>query len=790
MKNIIAFFLLINALVLNDAHAQQTSAGKLRGSFDKYLEHNFQEKIYMHTDKDAYLAGEIIWFKIYNVEAYTNRPVEVSKVAYVELLDSQNKAVLQAKVKLQDGQGSGTLYAPVNLPSGSYILRSYTSWMKNADAAYYFHKSLDIYNTLKEEPLEPHTKAGSFALRFFPEGGNLVSGLTSKVAFKAVDENGNNFPFKAIVLNSANDTVASFSSTKTGIGSFEFTPNSKQTYKAIVKPLAASAFTVLLPQIFENGAVMSLKNDGSNISVSLQNKLQQQGMFTLFVHSGHKTVFVKTVGAQGPESSFTVPLDSLGAGISHFTLFGPNGNALCERLFFKKPTNLLNINLRTNQPNYTPREKVRLHIEQKNSIGLPAGSKFSVSVYKADTVANYEDIVTSLWLTSELKGKIKNASWYLSEASAEDIDKLMLTHGWRRFKWEDVLQEKEHQPKYLPEVDGHIVSGRLSSTLSNVSVANRMAFLSVPGRNYRFYTSSSNSNGEINFYTRDFYGGNEVIAQTDFRTDSLLHIEINSPYSSLFASGIDGVFNYSPNQHSLLQRSVATQVNNIYFSKYLNKETARQADTSFFYSKPDKIYKLDDYVRFTTMEEVLREYVPEVMVSQRKKNYQLTVFDTKLNAFHNGAPFALLDGVPIFDDGNTVIATDPRKLQRIEIVDGSYLYGRNSFSGILSLHSYKGDMAGYQLPKTALVIDYDGLQKERQFYSPMYNGDTANRTHMPDYRTTLFWEPHRQIGKNGETELEFYTSDLEGAYVINVQALSENGEAGSAIASFKILKEQ
>ncbi len=790
MKNLLALFLLLGTLALSNAKAQPTTAEKLTNSFNKYLERNFNEKIYIHTDKDNYLAGEIIWFNIYNTEAYTNRPVNLSKVAYMEVLDAQNKAALQVKVNLKDGQGNGALYLPINLPSGSYVLRCYTSWMKNFGAEYYFHKNLNIYNTLKEERLEQEVKPKAYAIQFFPEGGNLVAGIKCKVAFKVADENGENFPFKAVVFNKENDSIASFSSTKTGIGSFYLSPQNKQSYRAVIKPLNASAFTVLLPHVFEIGAAIALKTEASaNISVAIKSNLQQQGLLTLFVHSGKKVVAVKKIDAGKPESNLSIPLDSLGNGIAHFTLFDPNGKALCERLFFKKPTNLLNISVRTDKENYTLREQVRLQVNQENGFGLPASSKFSVSVSKADTAFSYDDIVASLWLTSELKGRIKNANWYLNEASAEDLDNLMLTHGWRRFKWEDVIQEKEQQFKYLPEVEGHIISGKITSALSNAPIANTKVFLSVPGRNYQLYTSSSNSKGEINFYTKNFYGGNEIITQTDLRTDSLSHIEINTPYSDLFADGIKETFNRNPNRDDLLPRSVAMQVNNAYFSNYLLKKTLRPADTSFFYGSPDKVYRLDDYVRFTTMEEVLREYVPEVMVLHRKKNYQLTVFDPKVNGFNSTAPFFLLDGVPVFDDGNTVINTDPRKLQRMEIIDETYLYGRNSFAGILSLHSYKGDMAGYQLPRQALVTDYEGLQDSREFYSPMYSGDN-NNSHLPDYRTTLFWSPSQQAAQDGNSQLSFYTSDQEGLYQINIQAMSNNGELGSATAFLKVFKKQ
>src|SRR5690606_18744713 len=134
------------------------------------------------------------------------------------------------------------------------------------------------------------------------------------------------------------------------------------------------------------------------------------------------------------------------------------------------------------------------------------------------------------------------------------------------------------------------------------------------------YTGLSNSEGKINFYTKNFYAGNEIIAQTDPRTDSLSNIEITFPFSSKFTDIPKADFTRKPESLDLLKRSIAMQVNNAYHSKHLNSEKSPAWDSLYFYLRPDKVYQLDNYVRFTTMEEVLREYVPEITVSLRRKD--------------------------------------------------------------------------------------------------------------------------------------------------------------------------
>jgi hypothetical protein len=787
MTKTMTFFFLLSCLALETSYAQVMDEA-VKSKFDRYLNDNLQEKLFVHTDKDSYLAGEIIWFKIYATEAYTHRPVNISKVAYLEIIDETKKPVLQLKIELKENGGSGALYIPVSLSSGIYTLRCYTNWMKNYDADFFFHKALPIFNTLKEEPVPPHKieVSPSYAVQFFPEGGNLIAGFLNKVAFKAVNEHGKSFDFHAVIVNSRLDTILQLHEHHLGIGSFVFKPESGETYQALVKPASAKSFKMALPPVLQRGVVMAVKNKpDANLEVNFQSNLESAGNFTLLVHSGNKMVFNENFDLGSGKKIVHIPLEILGDGISHLTLFNPDGKAISERLYFKRPSSLLYLNVSADKATYKTREKVKLRVSQKTG-DLPEAGVFSISVYQADSISNEDDIAANLWLSSELRGKIEQASWYLKKGSPEELDNLMLTHGWRRFKWEDILEGKQRPLRYLPEVKGHIVSGSTTNSNAGETTQNKIAFLSVPGSRYQLYTATSNASGRFNFHTKNFYGVNEIIVQTDRRIDSLSDFQIHSPFSDKFED-IPSYPNISfLNNQELRKRSVFMQVNNAYQAKNLNREIIQNRDSSFFYLRPDKVYNLKDYVRFTTMEEVLREYVPEITVTFRKGDYQLHIFDSSISQIYDTAPFMMIDGVPIFDEGNTITKVDPRKIERIEIVSGSYSYGRSLFQGIASFHTYKGDLGGYRLPGKVQVLDYEGLQNSREFYSPMYEGDEPGMSRIPDYRSTLFWSSNNLSSPSGETLMNFYTSDVDGKYVIKIHSLTAEGKAGSATTTFSV----
>ena len=161
------------ALTILSVSFAQDQAKELAASFDIYQQQNLKEKIFVHTDKNYYLAGEAIWFKLYVTDAGHNRPLDFSKVAYVEILDTANKAVLQAKVALQHAGGSGSFLVPLNINSGNYTFRAYTNWMKNAGLITFFSKEHQYCEHTKSVTTDPVAVPVKYDVQFFPKAVTL-----------------------------------------------------------------------------------------------------------------------------------------------------------------------------------------------------------------------------------------------------------------------------------------------------------------------------------------------------------------------------------------------------------------------------------------------------------------------------------------------------------------------------------------------------------------------------------------------------------------------------------------
>jgi hypothetical protein len=207
-------------------------------------------------------------------------------------------------------------------------------------------------------------------------------------------------------------------------------------------------------------------------------------------------------------------------------------------------------------------------------------------------------------------------------------------------------------------------------------------------------------------------------------------------------------------------------------------------DSILFYGTPDRTFPLDDYTRFSTMEEVMREYVQGVGVRKQKGKFHYKILYQRTNAFFADDPLILLDGMPIFDT-DKAIAIDPLEIKKLEVVKQKFILGKESFSGILSYTTYDHDLSWYQIDPLALQVAYDGLQLQREFYTPIYETEERIGSRMPDFRTLLHWVPNINT-KEGKTQISFYTSDQQGIYIGIVQGMTDQGEMGSTSFTFEV----
>lgn len=782
MKKIISsavcLFLMINAF------AQADYAG-ITNRFAQYREKALQEKIFVHSDKEFYLAGEIMWFRLFYVEGSTHKPLDLSKVAYVELIDKDNKASMQAKISLKEGHGDGSFFLPASMPNGNYLLRAYTNWMKNFGPDYFFQKTVRIVNTMKVKQETARDTSLRYDIQFLPEGGHLVKGIENKVAFRVTDQYGRGLDVSGALLSENRDTLLQFKPHKFGMGSFSFTPSAAGIYKTnITLPNGETVYRDL-PTVEEQGFVMRVQDDGAGkVEATVKSTYTQSQDVFLFVHTRQSIKLAEKKTMNNGSVVFSIPESQLGEGISHFTLFDQRQQPISERLYFRTPASGLSIEANSDAKNYTTRKKVSVSIATK----VPAD--MSLSVYRTDSLQGIapQDIRTYLWLTSDLRGNIESPEYYFSANTPEvkqALDNLMLVHGWRKFNWTTLLNTRDFAFEHIAEFDGHVITGKIFTPTNNAPLPDIKSYLSIPGYPIRFFVSGSDGDGNVRFDVRDYYGPNEIILQADITDQRLFRIEGNNPFSERYTGVALPAFNLSnTSEASLKQHSLGMQVQNTYAAEKLSRFDVPDVDTLAFYGVPYKKYWLDDYVRFTTMEEVLREYVPEVAVRRFGGDLHLLMFYFDQDRFFTSDPLILLDGVPV--SNTEIMAYDPLKVKKLEVIPEKYINGEYTYEGVVSFTTYSGEMEDFKLNPKAVKLDYEGLQMKREFFSPIYETTEQAASRVPDFRNVIYWAPEVKTDKSGNTRVNFFTSDIKGKYVAVLQGIDNNGNAGSYTFSFDV----
>ena len=454
--------------------------------------HVVQEKVYLHFDNTGYFMGEKMWFTAYVVRADGHRPGVRSRVLYVELLNPGGDVVQRRKLKIDDrGHAHGDFSLDSLYGTGFYEVRAFTRYMANWGGAACFSRVFPVFRAPSSpgvyEPVidersyrrrlpdfrEPDTLHRSrLNVSFYPEGGRLVSGLRSRVAFQVSDGGGRHVSADGELLDGEGRVVGRGFSDSTGRGVFTVPAScdglrfrlrdARGRFKEFPLPESSSEGCVLeLPPSLDDSLRFSVRGTASYRDRLLGYMLMNYGRVwscdTFRVGSGYHKSYLR---------------DSLPEGVNQLTVFDGRGRILCERLFFlfPKPSASDTIRVTSETARLTPCGKVRLRLH-----AVP-GSVFSFSAMDGGTVFNGRGPSVKSWmlLSSEVKGYIEDVGYYFESDDSvhrRASDLLMLVQGWRRYDWEELSGYRTRNTgEWHPVEDTLYVTGRLRSVKKSLPV--------------------------------------------------------------------------------------------------------------------------------------------------------------------------------------------------------------------------------------------------------------------------------------------------------------------------------
>ncbi|WP_373192261.1 hypothetical protein [Bacteroides caccae] len=464
-----------------------------------------QEKVYLHFDNTSYYQGDPIWFQCYVVTPGLNHPTELSKTLYVELLNPGGEIISKRVLPIRNGRCHSS-FELTQLPfySGFYEVRAYTKYMLNFGEEIIFSRVLPVFDKpanpgeYKEKNIQkyavykyPQTrkkamKAKKVNLKFFPEGGNLVKGVPSQVAFEATDAYGNPITLFGRIINRRKEEIGHFATIHEGRGVFTYIPTGEDADKAEVE-LGGKKYRFDLPEVRSQGYVLHVDNLTSedSIAVSVQkNTYTPSNLLGLAVIAHGKLLnsCLLNVGKNTPVS-FKLDKSEWTPGVVQLVLFDTAGQIIADRLVFTRKPELLVVDVRKSKESYQPFERVTLDFSVRDTTGNPVSAPMSVSIRDGwEEVESRHSMLVDLLLMSEIKGYVHRPLYYFEVNDMEHrlaLDCLLMVQGWRRYKWKYAAGVEPFELKYMPEqgieVHGQVVSFVRGKPKPNMQVSSFLA---------------------------------------------------------------------------------------------------------------------------------------------------------------------------------------------------------------------------------------------------------------------------------------------------------------------------
>ena len=799
-----------------------------------------REKAYLHFDNTSYYVGDTIWFKAYVTLAEKQVFSSISRPLYVELVDQAGHVTDKQIIKLSQGEGSGQFVLPQSMLSGYYEVRAYTRWMLAFSDPQYFSRTLPIYQLSHSDQLErsistyelspsmekrPEETREKLSLRFFPEGGQLVEGVTSQVAFKAESKNEGNIQLSGTLYTKEGQEITSFETLHDGMGAFEYTPSA---LPAIAKVnFQGKQYEFTLPKALPSGYILKVDNNAGAISVTVScNAATPQDTLAVFIsHQGRPHAY-QLIHCQANEpQQFTVLSRKLPAGVLQISLLNRAGNTLCDRFVFASPRAPLQISPKGLKEIYAPYAPIRCELQLNNAIGEPMPGKLSVSIrdaVRSDYMEYDNNIFTDLLLTSDLKGYIHQPGYYFTESSLrkqKELDILLMVHGWRKYDMTQQIGISPFTPLQLPESQ-LVLYGQVKSTILKNKLKD-IALSVMVKRDAEIITGQTvtDENGHFSIPLEDFEGSMEAVIQT-----RKVGKERNKDASIL----IDRHF------------SPATRA---YGYKELHPEWGNIAHWQQEAEKFDSLY-MDSIRRVDWL------YLLDEVEIKSKRRRQSTNMATKINEQSIDAYYDIRQAVDQLRDNGKVLTTIPEVMEKLNplfywdrsndnctyrqkpicyIMDNKILSSTEvnmmltEIDGLASIIISKGtggiddeiiqnskmsdsnDIDVTELDKYSIFYliplpRHDVLNKHEtaalgtrqtvmqgytpalEYYSPAYI-DKELYMDKADKRRTLYWNPTVQTDENGKAVIECYNNQYSTPLIIQAETMSNDGKIGSVTYS-------
>lgn len=767
-----------------------------------------QEKIYLHFNKPYYSLTESIFFKAYLVNAHMHTPQTLSKVVYVDLIDPEGQ-LAKSWTLHTDKVMDGDFRFNATFKPGVYQFRAYTNFMRNQSREYFFTKDISIFDyTLNTENGDTQVEIDSFQsnrqkqdiqLTFFPEGGDLINGLSANIAFKANDLSGTPKDVVGEIVDQTGQIITKIKTNHAGLGLFNLIPRSADQYRAIIQN-GAKTFTFPLPKARPRGMVMRVNNRKTEkIFIDLKanpSTLLEEAYLVGHVR-GQIFCFLEDLEAGVP---IVFDKSTLPTGIVHFTLFDSQDQSIAERLIFNElGLNPALLEINQDPTGYTTREKITLALNDLSTTRDWETINLSLAVTD-QSVVNYPAfgavLPSYLLLESDLKRPIPNPEFYLREMDNTKrfwLDLWMMTHGWRRFNWQELQGEVSSSITFLPE-SGYGLKGFTTEKGNEEKRLPTQVMLTSLDKELIYETQLTDEEGNFHFRNLPYLDSISFIIQgrvqnrknkLDQSTEKLT-LEGDRMVDFHFETRAIDLSDFRKSDKLMVPKMESQD--QTFLKKYLSYEKHSTTLDSIYNSiwqidfdgevvvrgKRKPPFKFGDTYDLNQM-----DWVEPNKAGTSLLSYLYTRFNFEVD-FQNGKLYLVQNRtkIPLSIDINGMGAdktgSNPARFLslRADLID--YIYF-NRECACISIQT-RSIPRSLQIKLESGILNYDhpGYARAREFYAPDYSSSLPIHQ-APDLRTAIHWAPTITLTKGESQSLSFYAADTPTTYEVRVEGVTDTG---------------
>jgi hypothetical protein len=753
---------------------------QLATKLTKEYESNAKELIVLQTDKSIYQAGTDIWFRAYSVSSNGFAVDGKNKVIYVELASDKDSVVDRVLLNKEALQYNGAITIPGFLKEGFYQLRTYTKTILQDHPADVFISPVYITNTGNRKGKEDHQNSSDPVYKFYPEGDNLINGVSSVVVFTAADKKGMPLQVSGYVKDNFGNEMVKF--TGNGIGKFSFEPYSKdRTYKVYIKTNNSQEQSYSLPTI-KTGA----------FQLSLQKQTPEELVFRVALGDSvyNKKAYSYLLGIAGGKVCFAsegkamymvnIPVNTLPHGLVNFYLFDANQELKSRRSVFNENYNSA-IAITTDKPEYGSRQKAKLNLAVTDKEGKPVKAVFSVSVTdKKLTEENTPMHAADLYLLGR-NNSILMTNDFITNSETRDL--IAVTASFTDESVKSIPDVKTEKDFYW---DGLEIKGRVADKQTNPLTGQIVVLM--PEQESATLNDSTDNKGVFTFRDMTFYGKKRFHVMIPSVYDKQQKYDVEDEKTSfpvihsgsLYHSNSIPFANLSFFNQQHADSSIAGSTR-IYLQQLkLQEETGNKKSQKSAKSglSPRRITgeQLDKLSLSNTADAV--KMMPGVMMMGGRMTIRGGLM-TPTGDLSDIEPLLVVDGVQtragsVVDYLNSI---PPAQIEYIEVLTGpdAAIYGTRSGNGVVIVKT-SNQLRDNKNDKERQTIVASGFYKEQNFYEPPYDSYAVREASFVDNRATIYWNGQVITDDGGKATVSFYTADLKNDYNVTVQGITEKGE--------------